>query len=145
MTDLLNNWLAVQDLGKQRQVAADSVLEEARNTAKAGMEDTDTVTTASVSALRTASTTLLVGLGAFAGLGHFLFTAAFRYAPASLLAPINYLQLVWAGLLGWLVFHHLPDVLTLVGMAIVAASGVLVALRSARRPVFRSLVNEIAQ
>jgi len=90
--------------------------------------------------------TLLLGLGAFAGLGHFLFTAVFRYAPALLLAPINYLQLVWAGLLGWLVFRHVPDVLTLVGMAIVAASGVTVPLRSARRPVPEAaLVNEIAQ
>jgi drug/metabolite transporter (DMT)-like permease len=89
---------------------------------------------------------LLLSLGVIGGLGHFLFTAAFRYAPASLLAPINYLQLVWAGLLGWLVFRHVPDALTLVGMAIVAASGAMVAIRSARRPSPQpALVNEIVE
>jgi drug/metabolite transporter (DMT)-like permease len=74
---------------------------------------------------------LLVSLGITGGLGHYLLTAAYRRAPASLLAPVNYLELVWAGLLGWLVFSHLPDTLTAIGMAVVASSGVLVALRSA--------------
>ncbi len=73
---------------------------------------------------------LLAGLGLFGGIGHFLLTAAFRHAPASLLAPMNYLQLLWALLLGWLVFDHMPDALGMLGMGIVAASGVIVALRS---------------
>jgi drug/metabolite transporter (DMT)-like permease len=76
---------------------------------------------------------LFLGLGITGGLGHFLFTAAFRHAPASLLAPVNYLQLVWAGLLGWLVFGHLPDLPTVLGMAVVTVAGVIVALRSAHR------------
>ena len=80
----------------------------------------------------------MVSLGVYGGLGHFLFTAAFRYAPASLLAPLNYLQLLWAGLLGWLVFGHVPDVLSLLGMAIVAGSGVLVALKTRRPPPKRT-------
>ena len=62
--------------------------------------------------------------------GHFLFTAAYREAPASLLAPVNYLHLVWAGILGWLVFGHMPDGMTLFGMALVAGAGVAVALRA---------------
>lgn len=77
---------------------------------------------------------LLLSLGAGTLLGHFLLTAAFRLAPASLLAPVNYLQLVWAGLLGWLVFGHVPDGMTGLGMAVVAASGILVAVRSRRAP-----------
>lgn len=81
---------------------------------------------------------LFASLGLFGGVGHFLFTAAFRYAPASLLAPLNYLQLLWAGLLGWLVFGHVPDVLSLTGMAIVAGSGVLVALKTRRPPEKRT-------
>ena len=75
---------------------------------------------------------LMVSLGVTGGLGHFLFTAAYRRAPASLLSPVNYLELVWAGLIGWVVFQHLPEPLTAFGMAIVAASGILVAIRSAR-------------
>ena len=72
---------------------------------------------------------LLATTGALGGLGHFLFTAAFRHAPASLLAPMSYLQLIWAMLLGWLAFNHVPDTFGLLGIAIVGGAGVLVALR----------------
>jgi drug/metabolite transporter (DMT)-like permease len=82
--------------------------------------------------------TLFLFVGSAAGLGHFLLTAAYRHAPASLLAPMNYLQLLWAGLLGWLVFDHVPDRLSLLGMGVVAISGVTVALKS-RRPNARNL------
>ncbi len=71
---------------------------------------------------------LVVGLAG--GVGHYLFTAAYRYAPASLLAPVTYLQLLWAGLLGWLVFGQRPDAVALLGMGIVAAAGLLMAAKS---------------
>jgi drug/metabolite transporter (DMT)-like permease len=74
---------------------------------------------------------LFLSLGVSAGLGHYCFTAAHRFAPSSVLAPINYLHLVWAGVLGWLVFGHVPEALSILGMAIVAAAGIAVALRSA--------------
>jgi drug/metabolite transporter (DMT)-like permease len=72
---------------------------------------------------------LFLSLGVYSGVGHYLFTAAHRYAPASTLAPIGYLQVVWAGLLGWLVFGHLPPALSLVGMGVIIASGALVAAK----------------
>lgn len=75
---------------------------------------------------------LLLSMGLTGGLGHYLFTLAFQYAPASVVAPTTYLQLLWAGLLGWLVFHNVPDHWSLVGMAIVAASGVVIAVKSRR-------------
>jgi drug/metabolite transporter (DMT)-like permease len=81
---------------------------------------------------------LLASLGLWGGLGHFLFTAAFRHAPASLLAPFNYTQLLWAGLLGWLVFGHIPDAVSLLGMAIIAGSGIMVALKTRRPPPKRT-------
>jgi drug/metabolite transporter (DMT)-like permease len=73
---------------------------------------------------------LLLSLGVYGGLGHFLFTAAFRHAPASLLAPLSYFQLGWAGLLGWLVFGQVPDALTVLGMSVIAASGLMTAIKS---------------
>lgn len=76
---------------------------------------------------------LFLSLGLTAGFGHFLFTSAFRHAPASLIAPISYMQLIWVGLLGWLVFGQIPDAITALGMAVVAGSGVAIALKSARR------------
>lgn len=78
---------------------------------------------------------LFLSLGVTGGLGHFLFTTAHRHAPASLLAPTMYVQLVWAGVLGWLVFDHVPDRLSVLGMGVVAAGGVLVALNSRRTRV----------
>jgi drug/metabolite transporter (DMT)-like permease len=76
---------------------------------------------------------LMVSLGVTGGVGHFLLTAAYRHAPASLLSPVLYLELVWAGLLSWLVFAHVPDLLSIGGMVIVSAAGILAALRSALR------------
>jgi drug/metabolite transporter (DMT)-like permease len=66
---------------------------------------------------------LFLMVGVLATGGHFLFTAAYRHAPASLLAPVNYAHLLWAGLLGWVVFGHVPDGWAMVGMALVAFAG----------------------
>jgi drug/metabolite transporter (DMT)-like permease len=74
----------------------------------------------------------MTALGILTTAAHFLFTSAYREAPASLLAPINYLHLVWAGILGWVVFNHVPDALALTGMAIILLAGITLAL-SARR------------
>ena len=71
--------------------------------------------------------------GVATGLGHYLFTAAHREATASLLAPVGYMQLLWVGLLSWLIFGHVPDALTIAGMALVTMAGVSIAMISARR------------
>jgi drug/metabolite transporter (DMT)-like permease len=71
---------------------------------------------------------LICSLGIYGGTGHFLLTRAFRLAPASTLSPFQYVQLVWATLLGWLVFGQLPDGLSMAGGLVIAASGVAIAL-----------------
>lgn len=76
---------------------------------------------------------LFISMGITGGLGHYLFTMAYRYAPASLLAPATYLQLVWAGLLGWMVFGSTPDHISILGMLVVAAAGLTIAIKSRRR------------
>ena len=73
---------------------------------------------------------LFLSLGVSGGLGHYFLTAAYRYAPASILAPVSYMQLLWAGLLGWLVFGHVPDGVTTLGMLIIVSSGVMIAFKS---------------
>jgi drug/metabolite transporter (DMT)-like permease len=72
---------------------------------------------------------LFLSLGVYGAVGHFFYTRAYRETPASVLAPLNYIQVVWAGLLGWLVFGHVPDRLTILGMCVIAASGAIVAFR----------------
>lgn len=75
---------------------------------------------------------LLCVLGFLGGSGHFLLIRAFRLAPVSTLSPFLYVQLVWASLLGWAFFDHIPDGWAFAGIAVVAASGILVALAPPR-------------
>lgn len=76
--------------------------------------------------------TLMLGLGALATVGHLMFTAAYRETPASILAPVNYMHIAFATLLGGLVFRQLPDALGFAGMAAIAAAGMLAAWRASR-------------
>jgi drug/metabolite transporter (DMT)-like permease len=73
---------------------------------------------------------LLFSMGVTGGLGHYLFTLAYRHAPASILAPLTYIQLLWAGLLGWIIFGTIPDSISLLGMCVIAVSGLLIAIKS---------------
>jgi drug/metabolite transporter (DMT)-like permease len=71
---------------------------------------------------------LFAALGLLGGAGHCLLVLAFARTPASVLAPMSYTQLLWAGLAGVLVFGDWPDGWTLLGVGIIAAGGILVAL-----------------
>lgn len=71
---------------------------------------------------------LLFGMGLIGTLGHMLFTAAYREAPASVLAPLNYVHLLWAALFGWLFLGDLPDATGAAGMGLIALAGIAVAL-----------------
>lgn len=74
----------------------------------------------------------LLVLGVLAGLGHWLLIGAFLAAPASLVAPFTYLQMIWATAYGYAVFGQLPDGLSALGMAIIVASGVGLVLHERR-------------
>jgi len=76
---------------------------------------------------------LFAALGLLGGAGHWLLVLAFARAPASILAPMSYTQILWAGLAGILLFGDVPDAWTVTGAAIIGAGGVLVAWPSARR------------
>jgi drug/metabolite transporter (DMT)-like permease len=66
---------------------------------------------------------LLLMLGIIASGGQYLTVLAYRHAAASVLAPFNYVQLVWATALGYLVFSAVPDLWTFAGAGIIVASG----------------------
>jgi drug/metabolite transporter (DMT)-like permease len=67
-------------------------------------------------------------LGAFSMAGHYLFSLAFREAPPALLGPVNYVHVVFAALLGWIFYSHVPEAITLFGMVLVVAGGAVAAL-----------------
>ena len=76
---------------------------------------------------------MLVALGVLGGARHGLLVQAYARAPVSLLAPLSYTQRIWSGLAGILVFADWPDGWTLLGAAIIAAGGVMVAVPDRRR------------
>jgi drug/metabolite transporter (DMT)-like permease len=84
-------------------------------------------------ALRQAALPAFVLLGLFAGMGHWWLTRAYLLAPAALLTPFLYLQILWATALGYLFFGQHPDGLSAVGMAIIVGSGLSLVLWERRR------------
>ncbi len=76
---------------------------------------------------------LFLLLGLLAGLGHWSVIGAFLRAPASMLTPYTYLQMVWSTAYGYAIFGHLPDGWSALGMAVIVASGLLLALQERRR------------
>ncbi|MBX9932203.1 MAG: DMT family transporter [Methylobacterium sp.] len=66
---------------------------------------------------------LLFAVGLFGTMGHWLLVLAHARAPANVLAPFLYTQLLWSVLLGYVVFDDVPNRWTLAGAAIVVASG----------------------
>jgi drug/metabolite transporter (DMT)-like permease len=68
-------------------------------------------------------------IGFLGGVGHILATLAFRFAPASTLAPVTYVQVIYATAVGYLLFNTLPTIWTAIGTAIIIASGFYIWLR----------------
>jgi drug/metabolite transporter (DMT)-like permease len=75
---------------------------------------------------------ILLG-GICGGMGQLLQIQSYRFAPASMLAPFIYLQIIFAATFGWLIWSHMPDGLTWVGIGIICASGVINSLVEWRR------------
>jgi drug/metabolite transporter (DMT)-like permease len=72
---------------------------------------------------------LMLLTGAAGGLGHWCLIVAHRKAPASLLAPFQYTQILWMPVFGYLVFSDVPSWNTLIGAAIIVASGLYILYR----------------
>lgn len=72
---------------------------------------------------------LLFLIGALGTTGHLLMTWSLRYAPSATLAPMQYLEIPFATLIGWLVFADLPDGLAALGIAITIAAGLYIVFR----------------
>lgn len=90
---------------------------------------------------------LVVFAGLAAGLGHLLQVYATRLAPANLVAPTQYSQIIWAAVMGALFFDEYPDGIGVAGMLLVALAGLFTFVReeqrsgwSARTPLDRNQV-----
>ncbi len=78
---------------------------------------------------------LLLALGLSGGVAQLLLTGALRFAPVSVVLPMDYTGLIWASLFGWLWFDKLPVKATLIGAPIIIASGLVILWREHRAGV----------
>jgi|TARA_B100000315_G_scaffold258745_1_gene311955 drug/metabolite transporter (DMT)-like permease len=81
---------------------------------------------------RPEDTLLIIGFVAFAAMGQTCLFSAFIYGEASIIAPIGFTQIIGATLFGYMFFNDFPDAVTIIGILIVIASGVYIAIRETR-------------
>jgi drug/metabolite transporter (DMT)-like permease len=74
---------------------------------------------------------LLAGLGITAMIAQTLTAQAYAHAPTGIVAPFDYVALLYIGLISWLVFDQLPDMFTVAGATLLVTSGILI-LREAQ-------------
>lgn len=75
---------------------------------------------------------LIIAMGLLGTVAHLLMTSALRFAPSATLAPMQYLEIPVAALLGWLIFRDFPNGLALLGIAVTVASGLYIIAREQR-------------
>ncbi len=72
---------------------------------------------------------LFLGIAVFGTAGMTMITQAFRFTSASVVAQFEYTGLLWATLLGWLIWRDVPDLATFVGAGIIVSSGLFIIFR----------------
>ena len=85
---------------------------------------------------------MLAMTGVLGSAGHYFLIAGHKLAPASVLSPFIYTQLIWVVILGYLVFDHVPNGWTIAGAAMVIGSGLYLLYRE--RQVGKSTTSEAA-
>lgn len=78
---------------------------------------------------------LMICLGITTGVGHYLLIEAFQRMSPAMAAPLTYTHLVWAVLFGTLAFGEIPDGGSLLGILIIAGSGIYIARHQGKKPV----------
>ena len=75
---------------------------------------------------------VLVGIGVCGGIGQIAITESYRHAPASLVAPFAYTGMIWSIMIGFAAFGEVPQLVVLIGAAVVMAAGLAVIWRERR-------------
>ena len=72
---------------------------------------------------------LLASIGLLGTVAHLLMTWSLRYAPSATLAPMQYLEIPFATLFGWIIFRDLPNGLATVGILVTISAGLYIVIR----------------
>lgn len=78
---------------------------------------------------------ILIGIGLVGGVGQLALTGSLRFAPVSVVVPMDYSSLVWGTLYGWLLFAAWPTPYTWLGAPVIIASGLYIVWRERVRKV----------
>jgi drug/metabolite transporter (DMT)-like permease len=81
---------------------------------------------------------LLVGAGLLGGLGQILLTSSYRHADASVVAPFEYVSMLFALLFGYVFFAEVPTGTMLIGAALVVSAGILIIWRERQLGIERA-------
>jgi drug/metabolite transporter (DMT)-like permease len=87
---------------------------------------------------------VLASIGFFGGIGQITLTESYRNAEPSVIAPFDYLNLIWAMLIGWVLFSDRPDMSLVFGAMIVIAAGMIIIMRERHLGIKRKREKEIA-
>ncbi|MEM6304018.1 MAG: DMT family transporter [Pseudomonadota bacterium] len=81
---------------------------------------------------------LVIGAGLMGGVAQIMVTSSYRFGSASMLAPFDYASMLFAVLIGWIVFSEVPTLPILLGAALVIGGGVLIIWRERQLGLDRS-------
>jgi len=76
---------------------------------------------------------LFFGIGVIAAVGHFLVVKAYQNAPASVVSPFNFLQLLGAAAISYVIFSDVPDMFTWIGAAMIIGASLYVSYRERQK------------
>jgi drug/metabolite transporter (DMT)-like permease len=76
---------------------------------------------------------MMIGIGLIAAVGHYLIIRAYDHAPAPVLAPFGYAEIVMATVVGYVAFGDIPDRWTALGVVVLIASGLYISVREGTR------------
>lgn len=76
---------------------------------------------------------LLLLIGVFGATGHLALAQAFKEADTTAVMPFDFMRLIWASILGFIVFAEVPDIWTWAGGSVIFGSAIYIAFREARR------------
>ena len=85
---------------------------------------------------------MLIAIGLLGTFAHLLMTWSLRYAPSATLAPMQYLEIPFATIIGWLVFRDLPNGLAALGILVTISAGLYIVIRE--RANARAIVANVA-
>ncbi len=87
---------------------------------------------------------LIICAGLIGGIAQIMITSSYRFGTASMLAPFDYSSMIFASIIGWMVFSEMPTAAILIGAALVIAGGILIIWRERQLGLERASARSVS-